>query len=558
MFFYNQTGKFKADQENVLASCMEFIEDALKKIGTDKKLMLKTLLLAEESAVQIIEHADEGAFVSVQVKKVLGDAQVSISSLGKEYDPFYHSEISESGFSNLEEVEASEASEAARAILLKAQGEKLKFSNRRGRNSVRILSGQSEKSQLIYTFAALFMGLLFGLFMSEVLPEHVSSGLGTYVLTPVKTMFMNALRIIIAPVVFFSIVSCISQFKDIAELGRIGAKVMGMYIFTTVIAVFLSMGLALLFHPGEYGFALNLSETVKNVEMDTNIDTSLLNTIVNIVPSNFVEPFLKSDTLQLIFLAVICGVAVGMIGEYTAVLQNLFDALNSLFLTITTLISRFIPAAVFCSVALIMVETGSGSFLSVLFMVGTQIIAVFCMVVVYGILVLVMGHLNPFMFFRKIREGMLTSFTLCSSSAAMPTNMRICTEKLGISPKISNFSIPLGATVNMDGTCIFLVTSGLFLARAYGVEIQSGMLTTLIITIILLSFGCPGVPGGALVCLGIVLECLDVPVESIGLVIGISAFLDMFDTMSNTTGDMAAALIVAKSEGMIDLSRYKS
>lgn len=555
MLFFNQSKRIRADQENTLAECIEFVESALSRIGTDKRLLLKTLILAEESAAQIIKHSDEGAYISVKIKKLFGDAQITISAPGQDYDPFSRSDTS---WDSVADMENEQASDAARAILLKAQGEKLKFSSKHGRNSVRIISGQSEKSQLIITFAALILGLLFGILMSAVFPKSVSSGLSTYVLVPIRTMFMNALKIIIAPVVFFSIVSCISQFKDITELGRIGAKTMGMYLFTTIIAVLLAFGVTMLFHPGTPGFALQLSGSIQEVKVDTNAGGSLLDAIVNIIPSNFLQPFLESNTLQLIFLAVLCGLAVGMIGEYSSVVQNLFDSLNSLFLTITAIITRFIPVAVFCSVALILVETGTNALLSVLSMVGTQLFTIFCMFCVYGVLVLIMGHLNPLTFFKKNREGMLTSFTLSSSSAAMPTNMKTCTEKLGISPKVSNFSIPLGATINMDGSCIFLMVSGLFLARAYNVNIPGEMITAMMVAVILLSLGAPGVPGSALVCLGIVLECLNVPMEAIGLVIGVTPFLDMFDTMSNTTGDVATALIVAKSEGLVDLKKYNS
>jgi len=159
---------------------------------------------------------------------------------------------------------------------------------------------------------------------------------------------------------------------------------------------------------------------------------------------------------------------------------------------------------------------------------------------------------NPWIFFRKMKESMLTSFTLSSSSAAMPTNIRTCTDKLGISPKVCNFSIPLGATINMDGTCISLVLSGLFLAKMYGVNVPASALPALALTIILLSLGCPGVPGAGLVCLGIVLEQLGVPIGAIGLVIAIDPVLDMFDTMSNTTGDIACATITASKEGLLN------
>ncbi|MCR5160320.1 MAG: dicarboxylate/amino acid:cation symporter [Lachnospiraceae bacterium] len=234
---------------------------------------------------------------------------------------------------------------------------------------------------------------------------------------------------------------------------------MGIYLLTTVIAVSMGIGIALLIQPGEWGFALSGSVETASVIVDTSIDTSILSTIINIVPSNILAPFVESNTLQVMFLAVLCGLAVGAIGEYSRTLKELI------------------------------------------------------------------ARLSPITFFRKNREGMLTSFTLCSSSAAMPTNLRTCTEKLGISPKVCNFSIPLGATVNMDGSCIYLCITGLFLARAYGVSV--------------------------------VLAALKAPIEAIGLIMAIEPFLDMFITMSNTTGDVMAALVVARNENLLDVEKYQ-
>jgi len=205
-----------------------------------------------------------------------------------------------------------------------------------------------------------------------------------------------------------------------------------------------------------------------------------------------------------------------------------------------------------------MVRTlGGSSFLSVLGMMGTVIFAIFCMLAVYGILILVLGRLNPVTFYKKNREGMLTSFTLSSSAAAMPVNMRTCTDKLGISPKVCSFSIPLGATVNMDGACMMMVICSLFLAKAYAIPVSGSAMASLAVTIILLSLGCPGVPGAGLICLGIVLDTIGVPVGGLGLVMGVYSFLDMFTTMSNTTGDVAAAVIVARNEGLLDLETYR-
>ncbi len=554
MAFTNQKIKLEVSDENILEKSLIFIEKALGDAGTARKFRLKTVMTAEESIAQLLAHADPEGSLRIHVTKFFGDAKVLLEMPGEEFDPYADAET---GAKDLQDLGDEDALTAIRSIYLKAQGENLKFGHKKGTNSIRILTGETERSMLRSTLIALVLGLLFGYLLQAVVPETISAGISKYALTPVKTMFMNALKIIIAPVVFFSIVSCMSQFKDLSQLGRIGSRVMGMYMLTTVFAVLVGMGLFLLIKPGVFGFALTMTGAVEEVVVDTTVDTSLLGTLVAIVPANFLRPFLESDTLQIIFLAFLCGIAVGMIGEYSELLKNFFEACNSLFLTITILITKVIPLAVFCSMALMILDLGGSSFLSVLGMGGVSLLGLFCMICIYGLLILILGHLNPLTFFRKNKEGMVTSLTLSSSSAAMPTNMRVCTDKLGISSKVCSFSIPLGATINMDGSCVFLSVAGLFLARAYGVDVPGSAFLSLAITIILLSLGCPGVPGAGIVCLGVVLGALGVPVEGIGIIMGIHPILDMFITMSNTTGDVTAALIVAKKENLLDLEKYK-
>ena len=544
--FINKKASFSVKDSGCITKCMQFIETELDAAGVDPRLAIRAQLLSEEMTAALLENNDsKGGDIRVQILKRFGDTSITISAKGSEFEIFGN----EDGVSA--DMGDEEAQDALRSIILRSFSERLKYSHKNGINSVRIMTGQSEMSTMKLTLGALALGILFGLILKLAMPEAACVAICDYLLSPVSTMFMNALKIVIAPVVFFSIVSCISGFGDLSELGRIGAKVMGMYLLTTVIAVLMSYGVTVLISPGTLGAGLAMAGT-GSVDVSTDVDTSLLHTIINIVPSNFVKPFLEADTLQLIFLAIVVGIAVGKIGKYTPVLSSLFEACNSLFLTMTTMIARFIPLAVFCSVSLMLVNLGGSSFLSMFSYFITNVTAVFIMLLIYGLLVLLLGRVSPVTFFRKNSEGMLTSFTLCSSSAAMPTNLKTCTDKLGISPKVCNFSIPLGATINMDGTCIGLVVSGLYLAKMFGVTVTPSMMAPLVLTIILLSLGCPGVPGVGLVCLGIVLNQLGVPVGAMGLVIAIDPILDMFDTMSNTTGDVACALITASREGLLD------
>jgi len=555
MNLINKKEYFDISDDGTLAASVDFIRNTLSEAKIDRKLIAKAVLISEDSIAGLLKHSRTDKRLSVRIRKAFGEAEITISAAGTEYDPYVEI-LAENPI--IEDEQEGDALATLRSIYIKAQGESYKYSYKRGINKIRILTGESEKSMLMGTLIGLFLGLLFGVLLKTVVPQPVGDMVSKYALEPVKTIFMNALKIIIAPMVFFSIVSCVSGFKDLSQLGRIGTKVISMYFATTVLAVLLAMFMFTLIKPGTWGFALSMTGEISEVSVETNVNTSLLQTIIGIVPSNFAKPFLDSDTLQIIFLAFLCGIAVGMIGEYSDFLKNFFDACNSLFLTITTLITKIIPLAVFCSVAIMLRELGGESLISVLGFAATTIFILFCMIMSYGLIILIFGRLNPITFFKKNSEGMLTSLTLASSSAAMPTNMRTCTDKLGISSKVCSFSIPLGATINMDGTCIFLVTTGLFLARAYGIEVPAGSFLQLAVTIILLSLGCPGVPGAGLVCIGIVLASIGVPIEAMGLIIAIDPIIDMVVTMSNTTGDVMTALIVAKKEKLLDVDKYNS
>lgn len=549
MRFLHKKKIFNSNDKKIITEGVRFIEDELKASKTNKKLMVRSMLLSEEILVHLLEAVGEDSDISISIRRLFSDTEIVIKARGQELIP---TQVDVEGLEDISQLGDEDLQMAIRAILLKSQGEQLKFSYKNGINQIRIMVGQAKKSMLVQTVRAMVLGLIIGLALKHVASPAVTAAVCHNVLEPIKTIFMNALQIIIAPVVFFSIVTCFSQYKNIREIGRIGIKVMGMYTMTTVIAVCLSMAITNIATTEEFGFAKDIFNTDVAINVDAEGTSSVLETIVGIVPANFLSPFIESNTLQIIFLAVLCGLTVGMIGEYSKMLQDFFEACNSLFLTITSLITQFIPLAVFSSLVLIISSIKMQTLASLLGMIGKYLMAIASMLIVYGLLILIFTRLDPIRFYKNNREGMITGFTLASSNAAMPTNIRNCVNKMGIAPKIANFSIPLGATVNMDGTSIFLTIMGLFLARAYGVEVPSASLVSLAITIILLSLGSPGVPGGSIVCLGVVLPSIGVPIEGIGLILAIYPFMDMFNTMLNTTGDVAVAVIVAKSEKSID------
>ena len=548
-----KTESFDPREKDYMQKCMSFIHETIQDYRLKKKELTKTELICEEALVRLTENTDEGALMKIIIRKIFGIAVVELKSQGERIE-----QLDNGGNIGLA-AGSMENEDVIRDIILASYGDSFRYVHRADTNKVRIIARRGNENRTLFlTLGALLLSILFGLICRSFLPAEITAGMCTFVFSPIKTVFINALKIIVGPVVFFSIVKCISDFSNLSELGRIGIKVMCMYIFTTLIAVVIGIGMFTLINPGEWGLALTGTMETTAVTVNSSAEVSILNTLINIVPSNLIKPFAESDTLQIIFLAILLGVAVGKIGEYSRVLQDFFSACNELFTTVTSMIAKLIPIAVFCAMFIMIVSVGTDSLIAMMGMAGTDVLALVCMMILYGILIAVFARINPLKFYKKDLPGMVTSFSLSSSNAAMPGNIAICTEKLGISPKVCNFSIPLGATVNMDGTSIHLAVACLFLAKVYGVTIPQAEMLSIVITIIMLSLGTPGVPGASLVCLGVLLSQVGVPIEAIGLIMGIDSLLDMCRTTSNTTGDMAVTLIVAKSEGLLDMETYNS
>ena len=552
---------FPADSGHI-GEMVRFVSERLERCEMKKKDRIMTELTVEEAVGSLIAHSgtsertepDASEKLCIELKGSRRSLTVELSMKGEEYA--LADNISSASIS-VDDDTGAETQAAIRNIILSSVAGGLKYRHRKGVNYIRMFPVRPKRAVLCWTLGALMLGVVLGLLCSSFAPETVNTALNTYFLVPVKTMYMNALKMIVAPVVFFSIISCIVGFSDLSTLGRIGGKIMGLYLLTTVIAVGVGIGAFYLLKPGRASLAAGLMQDASSITTQT-IDLSVKDMIVNVIPANIVDPFRQSNMLQLIFLAVLLGVGAGLIGKYSQMLRDLFQALNDLFLKVTGLIIKLMPIAVFCSVMSLILSTGIGSVLSLLEMLGTFVFGLLIMAVVYSIMILLIGRLNPLPFVRKYAPYMLQVFSMSSSNAAIPLNMEACGKRLGIHENVYSLSVPLGATINMDGTCIYLAVFALTLAHAYGVQISGASMISLIITIIVLSIGAPGIPGAGLICLSVLLAQINVPLEAVGLVMGIDALCAMFRAMSNSYGDIAASLIVAKSEKKLDMNIYRA
>ena len=538
---------------DALGKGLDFIEDALTQYRLSHKEIQEALLLSEESMVRLINNAPDSEEMHISVKRHRGLCIIKISAPGPELSP-------ESSTDSEFDLDGSElgrdGEELIRSMLLRAYADKIHHIRKGRYNFVEITAGIPERVFAIRTIAALIAALVVGMLLNLFLPDGGQRLLDTYILLPIENIFINCLKLVTGPMVFFSIISAFSQYTSFSDPGRVSLKVLAGYICTSIIAILVGWIVFRLIKPGMVGQLAAFASQAAALSPEQQ--PSFLTTLVGIVPSNIIEPFFSMNTVQLVFLALLCGVAMGRAGEYSAALRRATDALYTLCNKATALLMGVIPIATFASTVSMLLNVGEKILLSLVEMVGAVLLGLALMVVVYCLMICLVGRLNPVLFLRKQATLMKDVFILGSSANAMPKTIRFCKNALGISSRVYSFSIPFGTLANLDGNCIYLTIAGLFLARMCGVELFSNDIVPLVFTIFVLSVGAPITPGSALLCLTVLLSQMGVSLPAVSIIFGVNAVMEMLQAVSNTTGDISVSLTVAKSEGLLDTAVYRS
>lgn len=396
------------------------------------------------------------------------------------------------------------------------------------------------------------MNLSIQILLALVLSVAVGLGVGPEGLpfvnkwiAPIGTIFINFIKMMIVPVVFCSlIVGVTSLGGDGKKLGRISAKTIFLYLITTAIAIVLGFAVAGIIHPGA-GLELAGKAAPKVKEAPT-----FMQVLVNMVPTNPIESMAKAQILPIIIFALFVGVGITQVGsKHSNPLIDFFDASAEVCYRIIAMVMKFAPYGVFALLLPVVCKNGPKVLLPLLSVI--MCVAIGCIlqcVLVYSTLASVGGGISPFKFFRGMSEAMMLAFTTCSSAAALPVNMKNCQEKLGLSREVTSFVLPLGCTINMDGTALYMGVCSLFIANVFGVNLTSSDMIMIVFTGTLASIGTAGVPGAGLIMLAMVLQAVQLPIEGLALVAGIDRVLDMFRTCVNITGDGAVCCVVDKSE----------
>lgn len=398
-----------------------------------------------------------------------------------------------------------------------------------------------EKKKLslaVQIFIGLGLGIIAGLLF-------LAAGKADWAVSYVKpfgTIFLNLIKFIVVPIVLCSIIAGVISMKDIRKVGSIGWKTVVYYLCTTACAVVVGLVFANIFK----GTFQVLQTT--DLQYEVSSTTNFMDTLVNIFPSNIIQPLSSATMLQVIVIALFFGFGIILAGEKGDPLANVILSLNDVSMIIMELILKLSPIGVFCLITPVVAENGPSILGSLAMVLLTAYISYAVhAIVVYSSTVKAMGGLSPLAFFKGMAPAMILAFSSASSVGTLPLNLE-CTEKLGAKRDVASFVLPLGATINMDGTAIYQGVCAIFIATCFGIDLTLTQMMTIVLTATLASIGTAGVPGSGMIMLAMVLQSVGLPVEGIALVAGVDRIFDMGRTVVNITGDAACTIIVSNLE----------
>mgnify|MGYP001361259001 FL=1 len=399
----------------------------------------------------------------------------------------------------------------------------------------------------------ILLGMFFGFALGSLayyfdfIPSSIEDFIQVYIFNLGGSIFINLLKMLIVPLVFFSLVSGISSLSSLQSLGNITFKTISLYLGTTAIAVSLSLFVASIFKPGA-GYSSDIAAPEKLPE-----GQSVYSTILDIFPSNIIEAMANNQMLAIVFFSILFGLALNKTNHLTGNLSESFEKLNTVFMQLVLMIMSYAPIGVFCLIGKFVITDGLDIFQEA-FMYVVLLISVllFHAIVTYSIFLKVFTNLSPLVFFRKMKETAIFAFSTSSSAATIPVTLKTVTTDLGVNKNIASFVIPVGATINMDGTAIMQGMATVFIAQMSGIDLSLFQYMQVVLLAVIASVGAAAVPSAGTITLVIILQQFGLPLEAIGIILAVDRILDMIRTSVNVTGDATVACIVAHSEGLLD------
>jgi len=394
----------------------------------------------------------------------------------------------------------------------------------------------------VKTWVKIFIGMLVGIAFGALFKD------ATPYVVPLGDLFIKAIKLLIVPLIFSSLVTGITSMSDLGTLGRISLKTFVIYLSTTVCAISIGLLVGIVLHPGT---GMHLVAPV--VDKAAKAAPSIAETLLGLVPSNPFKAMVEGNILQVIIFAVLMGISINLIGDKATPVRKFFESLAEVMYSMTAIVIAFAPVGIFALMAKVVAAYGLQALLPLLQVLLAALAgSLIHVILVYGGGVSLLAKFNPFRFFKGIMEAIMVAFSTTSSSGTLPVTTHCMEENLGVSKSITSFVLPLGATINMDGTAIYQGVCAVFIAQAYGIDLTASNYLTIIFTATLASIGTAGVPGAGLIMLSMIMSAIGLPLEGIALIASIDRLLDMLRTSVNVCGDAMVTLLVAKSENELE------
>ena len=404
--------------------------------------------------------------------------------------------------------------------------------------------------------ARILIGMALGIIVGVILNNFIGTPFVKDVIVGIifnfgSTVFTNAIQMLVVPLVLFSLVVGTCDMGDVTKMGRIGIKTLLLYLGSTALAIIISLAIGSAIKPG-VGFNLAAySEEIANYTPGE--PTPVVDVLIGIVAKNPVKALVDGNMLQIIFIALLIGVAIALLGDKVPTVKKFFVEMNELTMRLVFIVMSFAPIGVFCLAANTFAKMGFAAFKPLALYMIAAFLALFAHAFVsYGSMLAAWVRVNPLRFLKNYADVISVAFSTASSNAAMPVAMKSIVEKCGVDESISSFTIPLGTTINMDGSAVTQAMATVFIAGAYGVSLTTGDLVTVVVMSTLATVGAAGVPGASMITLAMVLKQIGLPAEAIGIILGVDRILSMTRTTLNVSGDAICTMIVAKSEGLFN------
>ncbi len=530
-----------------LSDTRQLLTAELQKTKATEKEIARAKLLLEETFIRLKTGMGNLPDFSVKVylKVRFGEVNLRMVARGEEYDPIV----------TLTE-QSTDDENVYRLVILKAFRDKMSFVRKNGENIVTITVHEtsSAQKQMIYTIAALFLGIVVGFAMQFGLDAETINMLNTEFISPVRRVFLNALQMMVAPVTFLAIISGITNMSDAVDIGKVGSKL----VFTSVLMVALvtlcSLGVSFLVFSGDLSYLQSAIQT--GGEQTASQYGSLKDMIFDIVPDNLVDPLKGKKILQVLFLAIFFGIVLNRMGEKARGATETLDFLFKFTVGVLKIIVKAIPLIVFLSMASLLANTGIDSILTFSRLFVGLAVGVIFVWLVNGLATLLIGKISPIKIVKKLVAYAPMPFTISSSGPRLPFDLQFCTDKLGIDPKIVSFLIPVGIQLNKAGQGVYFSLVTVMLMSVYQIEVTTNLLITLYFSLVIMSMAKPSIPCGGIICLSYLFLTVGVPAEAVTLILCIDPIATMFNAICNASTNITSTLIVANSLNLVDKEQY--